>query len=90
MTKAGLVAILARTAGASKSSAERAMHAFLAAVAESLRQGKPVTISGFGTFVVSRRAARNGRNPRTGKAITIPPARVPRFRPSRTLKTSVK
>jgi len=90
MTKAGLVTILARTAGGSKSSAERAMRAFLAAVAESLRQGKPVTISGFGTFVVSRRAARNGRNPRTGKATTIPPARVPRFRPSRTLKTSVR
>ena len=90
MTKAGLVTILARTAGGSKASAERAIGAFLGAVAESLRQGRPVTISGFGTFVVSRRAARNGRNPRTGKAITIPPARVPRFRPSRTLKTSVR
>ena len=90
MTKAALVDILVRTSGESRASAERAMRALLAAVAESLRQGKPVTITGFGTFVVSRRAGRNGRNPRTGKAITIPPARVPRFRASRTLKTSVR
>lgn len=90
MTKADLVAIMARTAGASKTSADRAMSAFLAAVFESLRKGRRVTISGFGTFTVTRRAARNGRDPRTGKAITIPPANVPRFRPSRALKTAIR
>ena len=49
-----------------------------------------MTIGGFGTFLVGRRAERNGRNPRTGKAIKIPACRVPRFKPSRTLKSSVQ
>ncbi len=90
MTKAELVAVMARSAGASKTSAERAMNAFIAGIIDSLRRGRRVTLSGFGTFVVTRRAARNGRNPRTGRAIKIPPARVPRFRPSRALKTAVR
>jgi DNA-binding protein HU-beta len=90
MTKAELVAQMAKAAGSPKSSAERAMNAFVSAVFESLRKGRRVTISGFGTFAVSKRAARNGRNPRTGKEITIPPAKVPRFKPSRSLKTAVR
>ena len=90
MTKADLVAIMAKTTGSSKTSAERAVTAFLATVVESLHRGKHVTISGFGTFVVTRRAGRNGRDPRTGKAITIPPAKVPRFRPSRSLKNAIR
>src|SRR5438309_5964047 len=72
MTKAELVAIMAKNAGGSKTSAERAMNAFVGSIVESLRRGRRVTISGFGTFVVARRAARNGRNPRTGKEIQIP------------------
>jgi DNA-binding protein HU-beta len=90
MTKADLVDILAKTTGSSKTSAERAVAAFLTSVVESLHRGKHVTISGFGTFVVTRRAGRNGRDPRTGKAITIPPAKVPRFRPSRSLKNTIR
>ena len=90
MTKAELVAQMAKAAGGSKSSADRAMNAFVGAIFESLRRGRRVTISGFGTFCVSKRAARNGRNPRTGKEITIPPARVPRFKPSRSLKTVIR
>lgn len=90
MTKADLVAIMAKTAGGSKTSAERAMNAFVGGIVESLRRGKHVTLSGFGTFVVTRRAARNGRDPRTGKAITIPQAKVPRFRPSRGLKSTLR
>ena len=90
MTKAELVAIMAKTSGGSKASSEKAMAAFLGGVFESLRKGRRVTISGFGTFVVTKRAARNGRNPRTGHAITIPPAKVPRFRPSRSLKSAVR
>jgi DNA-binding protein HU-beta len=90
MTKAELVAIMAKTAGGSKTSADRAMNAFISGVFEALRRGRRVTISGFGTFVVSRRAARNGRNPRTGKEITIPTTKVPRFRPSRALKTAIR
>jgi DNA-binding protein HU-beta len=90
VTKADLVAIMAKSSGGSKTSAERAMEAMVSGIFESLRRGRRVTLSGFGTFIVTRRAARNGRDPRTGKEIQIPPARVPRFRPSRTLKTAIR
>lgn len=90
MTKAELVSILSRSASGSRASADRALGAFVAGVRESLRQGRPVTISGFGTFVVARRQARRGRNPRDGSPITIPASRVPRFRASRALKLSVR
>ena len=90
MTKAELVAILARASGSSKAAAEKAMRAFIEEIVDALAAGRSVTISGFGTFVVSRRAARNGTHPRTGKAIRIPSARVPRFRPSRGLRTGIR
>ena len=90
MTKTELVAIMAKTAGGSKVSAEKAMAAFLGGIFESLRKGRRVTISGFGTFVVTRRAARRGRNPRTGKVIQIPVTRVPRFRASRLLRDALR
>ncbi len=90
MTKAELVAIMAKTAGGSKTAAEKAMNAMVSGIVESLRRGRRVTISGFGTFVVARRAARNGRDPRTGTEIKIPSAKVPRFRPSRSLKTTIR
>lgn len=90
MTRADLVEVLAFGSGGSKASAERALGAFLAGIREGLRAGGSVTISGFGTFVVARRAARNGTNPRTGRGIRIPPARVPRFRPSRALRAAVR
>ena len=90
MTKAELVAILARASGGSKAAAEKAMRAFIGEIVDALAAGRSVTISGFGTFVVSRRAARNGTHPRTGKSITIPPTRVARFRPSRALRGSIR
>ncbi len=90
MTKADLVAIMAKAAGGSKTAAEKAMNAMVSGTVESLRRGRRVTISGFGTFVVMRRAARNGRDPRTGKEIKIPSAKVPRFRPSRSLKVAIR
>ncbi len=90
VTKAELVAMMAKASGGSKASAERAMGTFITSIVESLRRGHRVTISGFGTFVVCRRAARNGRDPRTGDAIKIAAARVPRFRPCRALKTSIR
>ena len=89
MTKADLVTAMAKASGGSKVSAERALSAFLDEVVDALRKGRKVTIGGFGTFLVTRRAERNGRNPRTGKAIRIPACRVPRFRPSRSLKGAV-
>ena len=90
MTKADLVVIAARASGGSKVTAERAVNMFFASVRDGLHRRERVTISGFGTFVVARRAARNGRNPRTGRAIIIPPARVPKFRPSRVLRAALR
>jgi DNA-binding protein HU-beta len=89
MTKADLVAAMAKESRGSKVSAERALNAFLSDICSSLRKGRKVTIGGFGTFLVTRRAERNGRNPRTGKVIKIPACRVPRFKPSRSLKGDV-
>ena len=90
MTRAELVAATAKATGSTKAAAERAITAFLAAIRESLKKGRRVTIAGFGTFGVARRSARNGRNPRTGKAMKIPAARVPRFKPSKSLKSAVR
>ena len=90
MTKADLVAILAKTAGGSKASAEKAMAAFVSGIFESLRKGRRVTISGFGTFVVARRVARAVHDPRSGDTIKIPATKVPRFRPSRSFKLTVR
>jgi DNA-binding protein HU-beta len=89
MTKADLVAAMAKASGGSKVAAERALNSVIEGVFDALKKGRRVTIGGFGTFMVSRRAARNGRNPRTGKALTIPACRVPRFKPSRTLKDAL-
>ena len=90
MTKAELVVVMAKATGSTKSSAERALDAFLAAIRDSLRKGRRVTISGFGSFAVTRRAERNAKNPRTGKTMRIPAARVPRFKPSKSLKSAVR
>lgn len=90
MIKADLVSAMAKASGGSKVSAERALSALIDGVFESLKRGRRVTIGGFGTFLLSRRAERNGRNPRTGKAIRIPACRVPRFKPSRSLKDSLQ
>jgi DNA-binding protein HU-beta len=89
MIRADLVAAMAKASKGSKVSAERALNGFLDDVFDSLKKGRRVTIGGFGTFMVTRRAERNGRNPRTGKAIKIPACRVPRFKPSRSLKAAV-
>jgi DNA-binding protein HU-beta len=89
MTKADLVVAMAKASGGSKVSCERALNAFVHGVFDSLKKGRRVTIGGFGTFMVTRRAERSGRNPRTGKEIKIPACRVPRFKPSRSLKGAV-
>jgi DNA-binding protein HU-beta len=90
MTKAELVAIMAKGAGMTKKAAEIALESTLKSIRDSLKRGKRVTLVGFGTFSVARRAARNGRNPQTGKVIRIPAARVPRFKAGKDLKAAVK
>ena len=90
MTKAELVDKIARDSHITKKAAETALHSFVAGVRDSLKKGKKVTLVGFGTFGVARRAARNGRNPQTGAVIKIKAARVPRFKAGKALKDAVK
>lgn len=90
MTKADLAAAMAKASGGTTTAAEKAVNAFIASIRGSLRKGERVTVGGLGTFVVARRAARDGRNPRTGTVIRIPAARVPRFRASRSLREALR
>lgn len=80
MNKAELIDQIANEAGISRSQANAAMDAFTSAVSGALRGGDRVTLVGFGTFSVSERAARNGRNPQTGETIKIKARRVPKFK----------
>lgn len=89
MTKKELIAKIAADAGISKLAAEKALKSFTANVTNSLKKGTKVTLVGFGTFTVSKRAARKGRNPQTGKTITVSAAKVPKFRAGKSLKTSI-
>lgn len=90
MTKADLVAKMASSSGLTKAAAERALNGFLIGVRNSLKRGQSVTLVGFGSFSVARRKPRKGRNPRTGLPITIPSAKVPKFRASQELKKAVR
>lgn len=89
MNKTELIDHIATTADISKASAGRALDAAVGAVTASLKQGQTVTLVGFGSFYVGKRAARNGRNPRTGATIKIEAARIPRFRPGKGLKEAI-
>jgi nucleoid DNA-binding protein len=90
MNKTELIAAAAEASGIQKKDAERFMNATLDIMAQSLRKGEKVQLSGFGTFEVKQRQARMGRNPKTREAVEIPPARVPDFKPSQNLKEIVK
>lgn len=89
MNKTELIDHIATQADISKAAAGRALDALIGAVTTSLKKGDSVTLVGFGTFDVSTRAARTGRNPRTGEEINIEEARVPKFRPGKALKDAV-
>jgi len=89
MNKTDLIEVVAKQADISKAAAGRALDAVLGAITNSLGKGKPVALVGFGTFAVSKRKQRTGRNPQTGATITIPAAKVPRFKPGKTLKDKV-
>ena len=79
MTKEELIAKMAMTAGITKVAASNALSAFTDSVTASLKKGKRVSLVNFGTFLVAKRKARIGRNPRTGESLRIPAARVPKF-----------
>ena len=87
--KAEMIDEIAQAAEISKSAAERAIDALVGAVKSSLKKGDDVTLVGFGTFYASQRAARTGRNPRTGEALQIAASRVPKFRAGKALKDAI-
>ncbi len=89
MNKTELIDHIADKADISKAAAGRALDAFVGAVRTTLRKGGTVTMVGFGTFAVTKRAARVGRNPRTGDKIKIKSAKVPKFRPGKGLKEAL-
>ncbi|MBS1227268.1 MAG: bacterial nucleoid DNA-binding protein [Proteobacteria bacterium] len=89
MNKSELIDQIATSADLSKAAAGRALDATIAAVQASLKKGGTVTLVGFGTFYVGKRAARAGRNPRTGASIKIKAAKVPKFRAGKGLKDAV-
>ncbi len=89
MNKTELVAAVAEQAGLSKKDAEAAVKAFTDVVAEELKKGEKVQLVGFGTFEVSERAAREGRNPKTGETMPIPACRNPKFKAGKALKDLV-
>ena len=89
MNKAELIEAVAESSDISKAAATRAVDSVLEAVTKALKKGDQVTLVGFGTFVVRKRAARSGRNPRTGETIKIKAAKVPGFRAGKALKDAV-
>lgn len=85
MNKAELIATIADEAGITKTQANTALDSFVDAVTKTLKKGDKVTLVGFGTFSVSKRAARNGRNPQTGEVIKIKARKVARFKAGKEL-----
>ncbi len=89
MNKTELIEYIASHSDISKAAAARALDATIGAVTSTLKKGDSVSLVGFGTFAVSKRAARMGRNPRTGAEIKIRKANVPKFRPGKGLKDAL-
>jgi DNA-binding protein HU-beta len=90
MTKDEMIAQMASDSGLSKKQALKALQSFMDGVTRQLKAGKKVSFSGFGTFTISKRKARTGRNPRTGEPINIPASKVPVFRAGTRLKDAVR
>ncbi|MBQ1193451.1 MAG: HU family DNA-binding protein [Lachnospiraceae bacterium] len=89
MNKAELVAAIAAKTELSKKDSEKALKAFIDVVTEELKKGDKVQLVGFGTFEVAKRAAREGRNPQTGKAMKIAASKAPKFKAGKALKDEV-
>lgn len=89
MTKAELTAKVCKATGEKKYVCENCVNALFSAIRKELADGGKVQLIGFGTFDVTKRTARTGRNPRTGETMEIPACRVPRFKPGKELKEAV-
>ena len=89
VNKTELIEHIAKHADISKAAATRALESMIGAVKTTLKKGGSVSLVGFGTFAVGKRAARSGRNPRTGAQIKIKAAKVPKFRPGKALKDAL-
>ncbi len=90
MTKDEMIAFMAEKSGITKKQAMTAFEAFVDGVSTNLRKGDKISFSGFGTFSISKRKARTGRNPQTGATIQIPATKVPVFRAGKRLKEAVR
>ncbi|HJD42022.1 MAG TPA: HU family DNA-binding protein [Candidatus Mediterraneibacter quadrami] len=89
MNKTELIAAVAEQAEISKKDSEKALKAFIDVVTEQLKKGDKVQLVGFGTFEVSERAAREGRNPQTGKTMKIAACKAPKFKAGKALKDAI-
>lgn len=89
MNKAELIAKIAEDAGVTKTQANAAVDSFVEAVTKTLKKGDKLTLVGFGTFSVSKRAARNGRNPKTGAVIKIKAKKVAKFKAGKELSAKI-
>ena len=89
MNKGDLIAAMAKDAKISKAAAGKSLDSFVANVTKALKKGDKVTLVGFGTFSVTKRKARKGRNPQTGEVIKIKAKKIAKFAPGATLKSSV-
>ncbi len=89
MNKSELIEHIAKQADISKAAAGRALEALIGGVKSTLKKSGTVSIVGFGSFSINKRAARSGRNPRTGATIKIKSAKVPKFKPGKALKDAV-
>jgi DNA-binding protein HU-beta len=90
MTKSELIDKVAKEAKIPRAAAERAINSFTDTICEALKAGDKITLTGFGTFQVSNRSARKGRNPRTGAEIDIPAVKIPKFKCGKSFKDSVQ
>ena len=89
MNKVELVEAMAKKTGLSKKDAEAALKAFIDTVEFEVKKGRKVQLVGFGTFELSKRAARKGRNPQTGEALKIKASKTPKFKPGKAFKDAV-
>ena len=90
MTKADLIEKMSKDADVAKVAAEKCLKSFIDAVIKTVKKGNKLTLVGFGTFSVSKRKARTGRNPQTGAAIKIAARKVPKFKAGQAFKDAVK